>query len=157
MLNKAKHLIKDGEFELAQNILFGLLKESPHDAEVNYHIASAYDTQGKERQAIPYYENALVQNITGVVREETFIQLGSSYRCIGEYQKAKIILSQGLRDFPENPAIKTFLAMTLYNLNEGKTAVSILLNLVTESSNDQWLNKYQRAIKSYAKNLDESF
>lgn len=68
MLNKAKHLIKDGEFELAQNILFGLLKESPRDAEVNYHIASAYDTQGKERQAIPYYENALVQNITGVVR-----------------------------------------------------------------------------------------
>lgn len=157
MLNKAKQLIKDGEFELAQNILLGLLKESPNDAEVNYQIASAYDARGEERQAIPYYENAIAQNVTGVFREETFIQLGSSYRSIGEYQGARSILSQGLKEFPENPAIKTFLAMTLYNLNEEKTAVSILLNILTDSSTDQWLNKYKRAIKSYAGNLDETF
>ncbi|WP_374049822.1 tetratricopeptide repeat protein [Neobacillus sp. PS3-34] len=54
--------------------------------------------------------------ISGENRERTYIQLGSTYRCIGEYKKALELLKKGLNEFPCNNGIKIFYAMTLHNL-----------------------------------------
>ncbi|MBP1970533.1 tetratricopeptide (TPR) repeat protein [Virgibacillus natechei] len=157
MSSKARKRIENEEFEKAQEILLQLLNENPDEAEANHLFAETFDAQGFEREAIPYYENALANNIEGELREAVFIQLGSSYRCIGEYEKAKEILLKGLEEFPDNLALKAFLAMALYNLSEEEDAVTMLLQMIAESSDDPWLKKYQRAIKFYAVNLNETW
>ncbi|WP_373895415.1 tetratricopeptide repeat protein [Virgibacillus natechei] len=157
MLNIAKKLIENEEFEKAQEILLPILNENPDDAEGNHYFAETFDAQSLEREAIPYYENALANNIKGELREAAYVQLGSSYRCIGEYKKAEEILTKGLEEFPDNSAMRAFLAMVLYNLDEGKDAVTKLLQTLAESTDDPWLKNYERAIKFYAENLDETW
>lgn len=87
MLNKARKLIENEEFEKAREILLPILNKNPDEAEANHLFAETFDAQGFEREAIPYYENALANNIESELREAVFVQLGSSYRCIGEYKK----------------------------------------------------------------------
>ncbi|UJL47358.1 tetratricopeptide repeat protein [Virgibacillus sp. NKC19-16] len=157
MLNKARELIENEEFEKAQEILLPILNSNPDNAEGNHYFAETFDRQGLESEAIPYYENALANNIEGELREAAYVQLGSSYRCIGEYEKAEEILSKGLEEFPDNSAIKAFLAMVMYNLGKEKAAVTILLQTLAGSSDDPWLKNYERAIKFYAEKLDETW
>jgi tetratricopeptide (TPR) repeat protein len=84
MLNKAIKLIEAKRYEEAQTILQSLLDVHPPDGAVYFYYAAALDALGLERRAIPYYEKAIVYGIEGELRQKAFIQLGSSYRCIGE-------------------------------------------------------------------------
>ncbi|MGP7816747.1 tetratricopeptide repeat protein [Niallia sp. 01092] len=155
MIENVKELLKNKEFEEAKKLLISLLEKNPDDAELNFYCGSIHDSLGFEIEAIKYYEKALSNNVEGELREMLFIQLGSSYRCIGEYQLSKSILTQGLSEFPTNLAIQTFLAITLYNLQENKEAVSSLLNVLLVSSDDKWIKKYNKAFQFYSNNLDE--
>jgi tetratricopeptide (TPR) repeat protein len=157
VLSEALQLIENKQFDEARIILLELIDQFPDDAEINFYCASTHDSLGLEREAIPYYEKAISFGIEGELRERAFVQLGSSYRCIGEYQKAAYVLEKGLEEFPNNLALQTFLAMALYNLKEEKKSVSILLNVLVTSSSDQWIKRYGRALKFYSENLDETW
>jgi tetratricopeptide (TPR) repeat protein len=125
--------------------------------EIHFYCASTHDSLGLEREAIPYYEKAIVYGIAGELRERTFVQLGSSYRCVGEYEKAVSLLKQGLLEYPDNMAIQTFLTMALYNVNETKQSVSLLLRTLLTSSQDPWIKRYGKAIQYYSDHLDETW
>lgn len=157
MLTKAIQLIKNKEYNNAQTLLLELLQKNPHDAEANFYCASTYDAIGLEREAIPYYEKAIANGIDGEYLQQTYIQLGSSYRALGEYEKAKQIFEKGIEQFPDNLALQTFLAMTLYNLREDKKAMTILLHVVVKSSSDSWIEKYRNALQFYSEHLDETW
>jgi tetratricopeptide (TPR) repeat protein len=155
MLNKAIKLIEAKRYEEAQTILQSLLDAHPQDGAVYFYYATALDALGLERRAIPYYEKAIDYGIEGELRQKAFIQLGSSYRCIGEYEKAANVLAQGLKEFPENVALQAFLAMTLYHMGEEKRAVSMLIHALVASSPDPWIKTYEKALIFYADHLDE--
>ncbi len=61
-----------------------------------------------------------------------YIGLGSTYRCIGEYDKAITILEAGLQKFPENDVMKVFLSIAKYNVNEHESAMKLLLETVVK-------------------------
>ncbi|MED5075289.1 tetratricopeptide repeat protein [Anoxybacillus geothermalis] len=155
MLNKAIKLIEAKRYEEAQTILQSLLDAHPQDGAIYFYYATALDALGLERKAIPYYEKAIDYGIEGELRQRAFIQLGSSYRCIGEYDKAANVLGRGLKEFPENAALQAFLAMTLYHMREEKRAVSMLIHALVASSSDPWIKKYEKALTFYADHLDE--
>ncbi|TYS19605.1 tetratricopeptide repeat protein [Rossellomorea vietnamensis] len=154
MLNEAITKLENREYEEAKVMLEKCVQQTPEDPQVNFYLASANDSMGLETNAIPHYRRAIENGIQGEKLEAAFIQLGSSYRCLGEYQYAKDVLSAGLEQFPENPALKLFYAMTLYNLGEHKESVTLLLNTLITSADNEWLKRYEKALKFYSEDID---
>ncbi|MFL4557564.1 tetratricopeptide repeat protein [Yersinia kristensenii] len=140
----------DDAVAMAQN----LLRSDPDNASLLYKIASLYDVQGLELQAIPFYRAAIEHNLAGQELQEAYLGLGSTYRALGLYQESLDTFDRALVSFPQAKEITLFRAMTLYNLGETKEAVATLLILLAETSNHQDISLYQKAIRQYAADLD---
>lgn len=150
-------LIENQNFQKARNKLLQLVEEKPRNPIVSFYCALTHDALGMEREAIPLYEAALLNEIDGELRERTYVQLGSSYRCIGEYHKSRNILEKGSVEYPDNLAIKTFLAIVLYNLNNEGDSITSLLKTLVRSSSDPWINKYSKALEFYSDKLNKTW
>ena len=156
-LASAVQLRETQKHEEARELLLELHAEFPNDPQVNYQCAWIHDLLGLEREAIQYYEKAVQEGLSGDELNGALLGMGSTYRCIGEYQKAKETFQRGLELFPERHEYKTFLAMTYYNLGEHSKAMELLLTSLAETSNDEGVIRYQRAIQFYADKLDETW
>lgn len=157
---KLSHAIKlreSGKQEEARDALLQLHAEFPDDAQVNYQCAWIHDALGLEKEAIPFYEKAISAGLQGDDLRNALLGMGSTFRCIGEYQKAKETFETALEKFPDGNEFKVFLSMAYYNLKEHSKAMELLLNTVIETSKDENINQYQRAIKFYADKLDETW
>ncbi len=143
--------------EEARELLLELHAEFPNDPQVNYQCAWIHDLLGLEHEAIPFYEKAVQEGLSGDELKGALLGMGSTYRCIGEYQKAKEIFQRALELFPERNEYKVFLAMTYYNLGEYAKGMELLLNSLAETSKDEGVIRYQRAIRFYADKLDETW
>ena len=143
--------------EEARELLLELHAEFPNDPQVNYHCAWIHDLLGLEREAIPFYEKAVREGLSGDELKGALLGMGSTYRCIGKYQKAKETFQRALELFPERNEYKVFLAMTYYNLGEYAKGMELLLNSLAETSKDEGVIRYQRAIRFYADKLDETW
>ena len=148
-------LWEGGDLGGAGSLLFRVLAESSDDADANYQMASLMDSQGCEREAIPYYARAISRGLSGDERAAAFLGLGSSHRALGEYSEAVETLRRGVSEFPEDRAIKTFLAMALYNIGEHREAVELLIKNLVETTADPQIRSYERALSVYADGLDE--
>lgn len=141
--------------EEARQLLVELASEFPTNPVVQYKTACVYDLLGKEREAIPYYHAAIENDLPRADLRGAYLGLGSTYRTLGQYNESKKILLEGLSHFPEANEMKIFLAMTLYNLGESQDAVSSLLKIIIETTSDEKIMDYERALLFYADNLNE--
>ena len=112
---------------------------------------------GKEKEAVPYYEKAIRLGLTDSDLEGAIVGLGSTYRTLGKYEKSKETFVRGLDLFPDNPVIKVFLSMTLYNLGEHSKSMELMLNSLMDTTADQTILKYKKAINFYSDKLDETW
>lgn len=55
----------------------------------------------------------------------------------------------------DDDALKTFYAMTLYNLGQHSLSIEILLNILADTSLDLNIKEYSKAIRFYSGNLDK--
>ena len=156
-LSFAIHLRETGKHEEARDLLIELHPEFPDDAQVNFQCAWIHDLLGLEREAIPFYEKAIQAGLSGEDLLGALLGMGSTYRCIGEYQKAKETFQRALELFPERNEFKVFLAMTYYNLKEHSKAMELLLTSLVETSKDEGILSYDRAIRFYSDKLDETW
>ncbi|GGE55788.1 tetratricopeptide repeat protein [Priestia taiwanensis] len=145
------------QYEEIFELLRKLAEETPFDGEVYYQWACTYDGMGKEETAIIYYEKALALGLNGDFLRRAYIHLGSSYRCVGKYEKAKAVLQEGLLAFPEDEALFTFLAMTEHNLQNHEKAVEILLQLLIHHTSSPRILDYKRALSFYSSHLNDVF
>ena len=143
-----------GKFDKAHDILIELLVQEPNDSVVNYQMAWLHDTQGKEREAVPYYEQAITNGLDGDDLRGALLGLGSTYRCLGRYDEAAATLRRGMEIFPSAKEFPVFLAMTLYNKEQYAESVGMLLQLLAESTQDDGILAYRRAITYYHDKLD---
>jgi tetratricopeptide (TPR) repeat protein len=153
-LNKAILLRSEGDLTKSNEILKALAKKNPTDAVINYQCAWSFDVLGMEAEAVPYYEKALDLGLNDEDALGACIGLGSTYRTLGKYKKSKAVFESGLARFPENNALKTFYAMTLYNVGEHVNAMELLLACLVQTSSDPEIASYKRAISFYADKLD---
>ena len=144
-----------GRYDDAVAMAQDLLRSSPDNASLLFKIASLYDVQGLELQAVPFYRAAIEHNLAGKELQEAYLGLGSTYRALGLYQASLDTFDAALARFPQAKEITLFRAMTLYNLGETKEAVAALLLLLAETSNHQDISLYQKAIRQYAADLDQ--
>jgi tetratricopeptide (TPR) repeat protein len=149
--------------EEARTLLLELVAVYPDEAEITYQTAIVHDNLGLGREAIPFYARALEQGLSGpdtatklMKRERGFLGLGSTFRVLGEYQKAVETLRRGLEEFPQSRALQVFLAMALYNAQKHQEAMEIVLTNLLETTSDEALQYYKRGLLYYASHLDET-
>lgn len=147
-------LRKEGKLLESNEMLINLVKTNSDNPIINYHCAWSFDVLGLEKDAIPFYEKAIFLGLGDDDLKGAYLGLGSTYRTIGEYAKSRDIFVKGIEIFPQDNAIKTFYAMTLYNLGEHSLAMEILLTILADTSSDFNINEYSKAIKFYSRDLD---
>ncbi|MET9346918.1 tetratricopeptide repeat protein [Streptomyces termitum] len=145
--------------EEARVRLVALAGRLPADAEVAYQTAWAHDVLGREAEAVPYYERALAATDTGTGlgeedRRGALLGLGSTYRTLGRHEDAAALLGAAVEEFPEDGALRAFLAMALYNTGRHHAATRLLLTLLAATSEDPSVRAYRAAIEHYAEDLD---
>jgi 2-polyprenyl-3-methyl-5-hydroxy-6-metoxy-1,4-benzoquinol methylase len=145
-INEANHLAREGKQGEASEILRGVLAEDPGNAAANLSYARILCSLGHELEAIPRYEQAISTGVPEEDLEEAITGLGSSYCVVGEPVEAVEILRQGLARFPENQALRAFLAMSLHDLGEYREAAAIMLRSLKQVSSDTLSVHYQQAI-----------
>lgn len=156
-LDKAIALRKSGKHKESNELLIELVKAFPEEATINYQCAWSFDLLGEESKAVPFYEKAIRLGLSEKELEGALLGLGSTYRTLGEYEKSKVIFQKGRKQFPDNRAIETFYAMTLYNLGEHDKAMELLLNCIIDTTTDKNILAYKKAIAFYSDKLDETW
>ncbi len=153
-LETAIRLRENGELEAARAALLALAEERPDDAVVQYQAAWAHDVLGLEADAVPFYERALELGLRGDDLEGALLGLGSTYRTLGRYADAERTLRRGRQEFGAGRCFDPFLAMALYNLGRHPEAMELLLQTLAETSAEESIRRYRRAILAYAADLD---
>lgn len=156
-LASAIHLRESEKHEEARQLLLELHSEFPEDPQVNYQCAWVHDLLGLEREAIPFYEKAIQNGLTGEDLKSALLGMGSTYRCIGEYQKAIATFQHALNLFPDAQEFNVFMAMAYYNTGVCSVAMQMLLNSLIDTSSDEGVLRYQRAIRFYSDKLDQTW
>ncbi len=156
-LLKAIQLRKDNKPEQALTLLAELLKSSPNDSAFNYQMAWTCDFMGKESEAVPFYEKGIVNGLSGEDRKGAMLGLGSTYRCLGEYQKSLKVFDQAVAEFAEDRSLKVFRALTLYNLGKSEAAIEQLLIQLLDTTDDGSIKKYDKALRFYSNKLNETW
>lgn len=152
---RALELRKDNKKKESNQLLLKIVEEYPDNAYVNYQCAWSFDVLGEESKAVPFYERAIKIGLSGQDLEGAILGLGSTYRTLGEYEKSKSTFLNGIELFPNNRAIQVFYSMTLYNLNDHRKAMEILLKCLLDTTTDSEILSYKKAINFYADKLDE--
>lgn len=155
LVKEALELRKDNKNKESNQLLLKIVEEYPDNAFVNYQCAWSFDVLGEESKAVPFYEKAIEQGLSEKDLEGAILGLGSTYRTLGEYEKSKSTFLKGIELFPNNRAIQVFYSMTLYNLNEHRKAIEILLNCLINTTTDSEILSYKKAIDFYSDKLDE--
>lgn len=156
-LERAIKLRENGYAAEALELLRDLLKEAPHNPTILYQYAWSCDAQGLEKEAAPYYEQALANGLDGQEREGAYIGLGSTYRVIGKYSRSRAVFEKGMVEFPNNQALRVFYAMTLHNLKEHDRAMETLLLVIATTAQDKDIENYTRAIHFYKDKLNQTW
>ncbi|EAE1292184.1 TPA: tetratricopeptide repeat protein [Listeria monocytogenes] len=150
-------LLQNGDYETARKQALAELENNLESAELHYFAAWAHDALGKEDAAIPFYEKALQLGLPADSRKEAYIGLGSTYRITGQPEKASRLFETALQEFPDNNALRTFSVMAKYNQGLEKEALQETLMLLIETTNDENILSYKKAIQFYAQDLDATF
>ena len=156
-LNKAIELRSQKNYYESEIILKELIIDYPNNAQIYYHYAWLCDNMERETEARPKYEKALELGLNGEDLKGCYLGLGSTYRCIGEYEKSITLLDRAIQEFPFNNEYKVFKAMALYNIDNHKDAMNLLLDVIAMTSNDKGIQEYQKAIAYYSDKLDKKF
>lgn len=156
-LAEAVALRESGQVEEARRLLLQLRTRSPDDPAINLQCAWAHDKLGLEAEAVPFYEAALQLGLADDDLRHALLGLGSTYRTLGRYQDALATLTRGVEAFPEDRSMQVFRAMALYNNGEPKEACQVLLQIVSDTTEDERIRSYRNAIDVYAADLDRTW
>lgn len=151
VLQRAVTLREAGDLEG----ILALCSEHPDDPEVLYQCAWTHDKLGRESEAVQYYEWAIEQGLEGEELRGAYVGLGSTYRCLGRYHDSLELLSRASEQFPDDRALKVFSALAYYNLGRSERAMEILLTQLLETTGDERILAYGRALHYYADKLDK--
>jgi tetratricopeptide (TPR) repeat protein len=152
-LEEIRRLRAEGRHEEARKEVVKLIEIVPADAEVLFEAASVHDYLDLEEQAAGYYVAAIEAGLSGDNLRAAYLGLGSTYRLLGRYEESLAALEEGLRQFPGAREFCVFSALTYYKMGRFEEAVSILLQVVADTSDDAGIREYERAIRHYAEEL----
>jgi len=152
-----RRLADEGRHEVARLLAVQLAAAAPHDAQLQHEAACLHDRMGLEAEALPYYCAALAAGLPAPEDRRARLGLGSTYRVLGRAHEALEVLDGACARYPQAPELQVFRAMALQNLGRGKEAVEVLLRVVAETSGDEQVRQYRRAIALYADDVERTW
>lgn len=134
-------------------LIDGLVAELPEGSAVGlFERGAALDSTGHCDKAVPLYQEALDQGLTGERRRRAVIQMSSSLRNLGRPEESVKLLSEemGAGSDHLDDAVRGFLALALVDVGREREAVSLALRALAPH-----LPRYQRSLANYGRLLIE--
>ncbi|WP_433014981.1 tetratricopeptide repeat protein [Kribbella sp. CA-294648] len=129
-----------------------LLTKHPGNPYVLYEVGGAYDTDGQEEKALPYYEQALPR-LTGDTRRRCLLQYGSTLRILERFDESLEVFKAASKEFPESDSLRVFKSLTLHDAGRPSKALATLLLLIADRLDTPELKRYEAAIRGNADHL----
>ncbi len=128
-----------------------LRTQFPDEPTVVFETAGAYDTAGREAEALPLYRRALTLGLPDAVLPRFAVQFGSTLRNVGEYEESVRVLSEAKARFPDNRPVRAFLALALFSGGRPNEALAEMLDLTLDA--EGFYDRYTRSLRNYAADL----
>lgn len=155
-LSLVRRLKAKGRYDEAMHLLTAWLAGDPDNPILLYEMAVAFDNQGQEEEAIPYYRKALEAELDRRHRLDAILGLGSSLRVVGRVAESYQILSDGIAEYPRHLGMKVFYALTLERMGNFGDAIAQLLDVIVEGDRDDSLELYKPAMRYYREHRHDS-
>jgi cyanophycin synthetase len=126
-----------------------LAAEYPDHAQVIFEYAGSFDSAGREAEAIPLYRQAMQMGLDEDYMARAYLQLGSSLRNVNAHAEAVQVLSEGCQRYPDQAALRLFLAFAQESAGQTQAAITNLLNLAQEFIRTEDMIRYARALRFY--------
>lgn len=111
--------------------------------------AYAHDKEGREREAVTYYDQAFAMGVPDSMRKRFLVGYGSTLRNVGRADDAVGVLSQAVVEYPDYPALHAFLALALLDAGHPKAAVAAMLGCALDVARGGAFDGYERALTEY--------
>ncbi|MBC7811000.1 MAG: tetratricopeptide repeat protein, partial [Burkholderiales bacterium] len=118
-----------GRHDEAYVMFEALGAEYPDEALIFYERASAHDRAEDEAGALPHYRRALELGLHEEERKGALLGMGSTLRNLGQHEESVRVLSEAVSEFPNYPALRVFLALSLYSHGDTREAMRQLLEI----------------------------
>lgn len=120
-------------------------------------IAKAYehDREGREREAIKFYDEAWRAGVPEPQRKRFIVGYGSTLRNVGRADDAVAILGEAIAAHPDYPAFVPFLALALADAGHPKAALATMLGCLLDVAAPGAFDGYERALGEYHRELLE--
>jgi tetratricopeptide (TPR) repeat protein len=146
-LSLVRHLKSRGRWDEARLRLEAWLEVDPENPRLLYEMALVLDNQGREDEAITYYQQALAGDLDQVHRVDAELGLGSSLRVVGRVYESFQVLQEAIVRHPDHLALKVFFAFTLERMGNYGDAVTQLLDVILKSGRSDSLDVYRSAMR----------
>lgn len=146
-----ERLIDEESYEAAIDHFRALADQHPGNQYVILHLAGAFDSAGREEEAVAPYRAALAAGLSESEDLRARIQLASTLRNVRQFEESVQILTQVCADYPEDRAARAFLALALTSAGHADEAVHQLLDIML--TNPGPVEAYQRSLRWYADDL----
>lgn len=128
----------------------------PKNSGVWLHSAFLHDRMGLERQAIPLYKKSISLGLNNRELRDALVCLSSSFINIGRPKTAIGILRRAQARFPEDIAMKLFMALAFYEAGHSTQSVRLLAMTILNEKNQKALNPFRKVLKLRYKTLKTS-
>jgi Flp pilus assembly protein TadD len=147
---RLRSLLEQGNIERYLAETAALAAAEPGNVEVRVEAAYACDRYGTEEDACVHYDAAWKLGVPDPERRKFMLGYGSTLRNVGRLDDSVAILAQATNDFPDYPALRAFLALSLQSAGEHRAAVATLLGVVLDlAAGTDSLDGYDRALTYY--------
>ncbi len=116
-----------------------------------FEYANASDFMEKEDEEIPLYQMAIKLGLSGKMKTQAEIQLGSSLSITGENESAIEILSRVNMETGD-PAALAFLCIVLFRYEQLKKSLKTALSIIV-SVKQGLLSEYKEALSQYVEEI----
>lgn len=129
-----------------------VFEEYRENAVYLFEYANVLDFMGKETSAIPLHQTTIGLGLSGIMKTQAEIQMGSSMSVTGKNESAVDILRRMYKENDE-PAALMFLCIALFRYGELEKSLKTPLSFII-SGNHGLLSEYQRALSQYLNEIE---
>lgn len=119
------------------------------DGQVLYELAGAYDSAGRETDALRLYDEALALPLRDPFHRRALIQKGSTLRHLGRHDESLAIFDALLTDRPDDAAVVAFRSLTLHGMGRDSQALRAVLEVLIASSTDPDVQRYAGSLARF--------
>lgn len=133
-----------------------LAERRPDDARVAFALAGAFDSAGREHEALTHYRRARELRLPADLRSRMVVQMGSTLRNVGDTRGAIALLEEGAAEDPADVAVACFLALARHSAGQPDAALAGLIRGLVDAADAGAIPmpRYRRSLRAYAEDLD---